>query len=273
MTSNPFAAYLPPVSNAATPATETANPYAAFLPKSDAGQLTAPTPELGGNRPEEGFLGRISAGLGIEPPPPGRSPGEFLGEMLSNVPESAGQVGADLWSAVTNPIDTLQAVAGAAAGGGQLLKEKLGLPVVGMFGEHRDKARAVGDFYNQRYGGGQEFLDTVRTDPVGAALDIGGAMTGGAGLAARAPGAAGRVARAVVAADPTGRVINAAGKAVKGRRARTPRNREFIAAAPTPENLRAEAGKLYDKAEASGSGPTTSTSLPMRHYPNSLVSG
>ena len=120
------------------------------------------------------------------------------------------------------------------------------------FDDHRDEARAVGAFYSDRYGGGQEILDTIREDPFGALLDAGGIAAGGAGLAVRAPGAAGRVARAVVQSDPTGRVINAAGKAVKDRLPRTPGAKEFIAAAPGPEQLRAQGSNLFEQAEKSG---------------------
>ena len=191
--------------------------------------------------------------------------GEYLGEMIGNVPSSAAQVGSDLWSAVTNPVDTLQAVAGAGVGGVQLAKDALGVPSPGLFGEHRDTARAVGDFYSGRYGGGQEFLDTVRTDPVGAALDIGGLLSGGAAAGARLPGVAGRLARAITHADPVaagGRAVAAGGRvaeqAIQARRS-TPSTKQFIADAPGPEQLRAQGSALFEAAEASGvrfkSGP------------------
>ena len=185
-------------------------------------------------------------------PEPERSAGQYLGEMLGNVPGSVGGAFKDLATAIFNPFDTAAAIGGAATGGMQLLKDKLGGPSLGWLDDHRDEARAVGQHYSDRYGGGQEILDTIREDPFGAALDVGGVLTGGAGLAARAPGAAGRVARAVVQADPTGRAIGAAGKAISERLPKTPGSREFIEGAPSPENLRAEGGKLYDKADASG---------------------
>ena len=176
----------------------------------------------------------------------------YAGETLANIPGSAGRAIADLATALFNPIDTATAIGGAATGGMQLLKDKLGGPSLGWFDDHRDKARAVGEFYSDRYGGGSEIANTVRTDPVGAALDVGGLLTGSAGLAARAPGTAGRIGRAVLDADPTSKVVGAAGRAIQERLPRTPGNREFIADAPSPENLRAEAGKLYDQADASG---------------------
>ena len=181
-----------------------------------------------------------------------RSALRYAGETIANIPGSAGRAIADLATAIFNPIDTATAIGGAATGGVQLLKDKLGGPSLGWFDDHRDKARAVGEFYSDRYGGADEIADTIRTDPFGAALDVGGVLTGGAGLAARAPGAAGRVGRAVLNADPTGRAVSAAGKAIQERLPRTPGNREFIEGAPTPDQLRGQAGALYDKAEASG---------------------
>ena len=134
----------------------------------------------------------------------------------------------------------------------QLLKDKIGVPTLGLLDDHRAEGRAVGEYYGDRYGGGQEILDTIREDPFGAALDATGLVTGGAGLAARAPGVTGRVARAVLDADPTAKAVGSAGKAIQERLPRTPGNREFIEGAPGPDQLRGQAGELYDKAEASG---------------------
>ena len=182
----------------------------------------------------------------------GRSALGYAAETVGNIPGSAGRAISDLASALWSPIDTASAIGGAVAGGGQLLGDQLGIPDTGLLADHRDKARAVGQHYTDRYGGGQETLDTIREDPFGAMLDAGGLLTGGAGLAARAPGAAGRIGRAVLDADPAGKAIGAAGQAVRDRLPTTPSNREFIADAPTPETLRGQAGELYREADASG---------------------
>ena len=230
MSENPLAAF----STATAPqsAPRPANPLAAFSTASASPQAPqAPmTPE-----PEQE-----------------RSPLRYAGETLANLPGSAGRAIADLATALFNPIDTATAIGGAATGGMQLLKDKLGGPSPGWFDDHRDKARAVGEFYSDRYGGGQEILDTIREDPFGAALDVGGILTGGAGLAARAPGAAGRVGRAVLDADPTRRVASAAGKAIQERLPTTPSRKEFIADAPSPDQLRGQGSALFEAAEKSG---------------------
>ena len=230
MPENPLAAFSTATSPQSAP--RPANPLAAFSTASASPQAPqAPmTPE----------------------PQQGRSAGQYLGEMLGNVPGSVGGAFKDLATAIFNPIDTATAIGGAATGGMQLLKDKIGGPSLGWLDDHRDEARAVGEFYSDRYGGGQEILDTIREDPFGAALDAGGILTGGAGLAARAPGAAGRVGRAVLDADPTRRVASAAGKAIQERLPRTPGNKQFIADAPGPEQLRAQGSKLFNQAEKSG---------------------
>ena len=136
---NPLAAYIGTPSPA-QPATRSTNPLARFVNDGDLGQ-SAPEPE--------------------------RSALDYIGEMIGNVPGTAVDAASDFWSAVSSPIDTAKMIGGAALGAGQLAKDALGIPSPGLFGEHRDSARAVGTHYSDRYGGGQEFLDTLRTDPVG----------------------------------------------------------------------------------------------------------
>ena len=229
---NPLAAYIRTASPA-QPATRSTNPLTRFV---NEGQ-SAPAPAA---------------------PEPERSALDYVGEMIGNVPGTAVDAASDFWSAVSNPIDTAKMIGGAALGAGQLAKDALGIPSPGLFGEHRDSARAVGTHYADRYGGGQEFLDTLRTDPVGTALDVAGVLTGGAGAAARLPGTAGRLAQAIVKADPIaagGRAVVAGGRAAetayRGRRS-TPSTKEFIEGAPGPDQLRSQGSDLFTAADASG---------------------
>ena len=83
------------------------------------------------------------------PPETDRSVGEYLGEMLGNVPSSAGAVATDLWEAVTNPIDTGKALGAAAVGGVQHAKDALGIPTTNLWGDQRPAASAVADYYGQ----------------------------------------------------------------------------------------------------------------------------
>ena len=226
---NPLAAFS--TATAQQPATRSENPLARFVNDGQPGQ-SAPEPE--------------------------RSVMDYIGETVSNIPSSAGAVASDLWEAVTNPLDTAAALGGAALGAGQLAKDALGIPSPGLLGEHRDTARAVGDFYSARYGGFDEIADTLRTDPVGAAMDVAGILTGGGAAAARVPGTAGKLARSIVQADPIpagGRAVAAGGRAaeqaIQARRS-TPSTRQFIEGAPGPEQLRAQGSALFEAAEASG---------------------
>ena len=227
-----------------------ANPLAAFSTSSPA----QPTP-----RPENP-LARFATNDGQSgpAPEPSRSALDYLGETISNIPSSAGAVASDLWQAVSNPLDTAAALGSAVMGGGQLLKDAVGLPSPGLLGEHRPAARAVGDFYSERYGGFDALADTLRTDPIGTALDFGGVLTGGAAAGARVPGTAGKLARSIVQADPVaaaGRAAAAAGRAgevaYRGRSG-TPSKAQFIADAPGPEALQRQGSQLFEQAEKSG---------------------
>ena len=136
---------------------------------------------------------------------------------------------------MTDPVGTAEAIGSAAVGGVQLLKDELGIPVTGAFGDQREAARAVGEHYADRYGSGQALLDTMRTDPVGFAADAFGVVSG-----------VGGVGRTVTGAAAPAR---AAAKAAKGK---TPSKREIVRKAPSKEALRREANMLYKAAEDAG---------------------
>ena len=167
--------------------------------------------------------------------PTTRTTGQYLKETLSNVPRSGINLVGDLAHAVMNPIDTVGNIADVAAGG---LRKALPKSVSAFIdsvdpatnakqNQQRmdDKATAVGEVYANRYGGGQNILDTIRTDPVGAVGDV-SALLGGAGAALKvAPGmgkAATVASKVGSAIDPTlaalrgvGKVANATGKVGK----------------------------------------------------------
>ena len=231
-----------------------ANPLASYIRTASPAQPTARSTNPLARFVNDGDIGQSAP----EPAEPERSVMDYIGETASNIPSSAGAVASDLWQAVSNPLDTAAALGSAAMGGGQLLKDALGIPSPGLFGEHRPAARAVGQHYSDRYGGFDEIADSLRTDPVGTALDVGGVLTGGAAASARLPGTAGRLAQAIVKADPIaagGRAVVAGGRAAetayRGRRS-TPSTKEFIEGAPGPEALQRQGSDLFTAAEASG---------------------
>ena len=128
----------------------------------------------------------------------------------------------------------------------------MGIPTMDTFGDHRSAASGVANYYGDRYGGGQEILDTIREDPVGAGLDLGGVLTGAAAAGARAPGVAGRLAQAITNADPVVAAGRGVARGAEAFRNRAPSNKKFIAEAPSPNQLQGQASTLFQQAEQSG---------------------
>lgn len=158
---------------------------------------------------------------------PRRSVGNILGSAVMNLPKSAAQFGHDVAQPFLHPIDTGQNLANIGRG----VIQKLGLQApnirgLGMVdptqrpeGEQRDYtpyADAVGRFLVQRYGSMEAIENTLATDPVGLAADLSMVLSGGGGIAARAPGIAGRAGEAARAVGRAIDPITAAGHAVSG---------------------------------------------------------
>lgn len=120
------------------------------------------------------------------PPPVTAQPGFQFDEMLANLGPSAKQAGSNIAQAVMNPLDTAAAVGKSLVGGIQNVRDKLPTPlqytapfalamgadVLGA--DYRPEADAVGEALAARYGGKDELLNTLETDPVGAGLDVAG---------------------------------------------------------------------------------------------------
>ena len=129
-------------------------------------------------------------------------------QAIQNIPESGMKFFKDIWQAVRHPIETGGTLYDVADGAVRLM-------VPGGDSPNEAKARMVGKFFADRYSTMQGFKRAVATDPVGVMGDFATALTGGGGLAARAPGVAGQVAGAArklgAAIDP----VNLAGKGAK----------------------------------------------------------
>lgn len=119
-------------------------------------------------------------------------------QAIQNVPESGQQFFMDMWNAVSHPIDTGATLAKVASGAARLM-------VPGGAHPTEDMARAVGDFFADRYGTVRGFKQAVATDPVGVMADISSVFTGGGMAAARAPGIVGKAGRI---AQQAGRVTD-----------------------------------------------------------------
>ena len=108
------------------------------------------------------------------------------GMAMENLPASAKQFAGSLYEMVTSPIETMDAVTKIGAGALQLGLENIGLGSL-VSGLGRDEqsiqmARKVGEFFVDRYGSEEAAMNTLATDPVGAAADVAGLLTGTGGV-------------------------------------------------------------------------------------------
>lgn len=212
------------------------------MPPPTPGPQAAPQPvarDAGGTPSYEmdwSYLGDAANWLGDRL---GTIPG-YLGQTAANIPRSAENVATGLWDAATDPLGTAEGLGKLAVGTGQAINEAVGLPewarIPGSdlgLGDQRATAAAAGQALADRYGGWEELGATFRDDPAGFGLDLaglGGGVAGAARLAGRgAPAAAGR---APAPRPETGR--------------------EFIANAPTTEQLRVQGGRMFDAADKAG---------------------
>jgi len=116
------------------------------------------------------------------------------GLMQENFAESGKQMASDIWQMVSNPVETVSAV--ADLGKGVASKVIPGLEL------DESAADAFGEFIVKRYGGdeGDAFAGLRRTlasDPVGAVSDLSAFFTGGGTAVAKGAGIAGKGARVV----------------------------------------------------------------------------
>ncbi len=114
--------------------------------------------------------------------------GDVGSDALENLPSSAKKFGGDVYEAVRHPLDTAKAM------------YDLGVGVLQLFTPdvqpNEEKARAVGQFFAERYGGLENIKRTLAKDPVGAIGDISMVLSGGGSVAARMPSVSGKVGRA-----------------------------------------------------------------------------
>jgi hypothetical protein len=117
-------------------------------------------------------------------------------QAIANLKPSAQKFGSDILQTVLHPIDTAENIVDLGKGVYQLMTP----------GEQPEEAaaRAVGQFFADRYGGWENFKKTMATDPVGFLADMSTALSGGATLAARVPATAGKLSG----------ILKAAGKAI-----------------------------------------------------------
>ncbi len=121
---------------------------------------------------------------------------QVAGQAVTNIPSSALQYGKDIFTAVTDPIGTAKSI-------GEL---GLGIIQLAIPGEqaNEQQAKAVGQYFANRYGGMENLKKTIATDPVGFLGDASVLFTGGGALA----GKVGGLKEIAEVAKKTGQVID-----------------------------------------------------------------
>ena len=120
-------------------------------------------------------------------------------QALSNVDESSKQLFNDIITPLLSPVQTAKDMY-------SLGKSVVSL-IPGIEGDD-STARAVGNFFKDRYGSLESIKQTFATDPVGMLSDVSVIFTGGSML----PGKVGKISKIASIADP----VNVATQAVKG---------------------------------------------------------
>lgn len=98
-------------------------------------------------------------------------------ELPANFLPSAGKFVGDIYQSVSHPIDTAKGLGNIALGAAEKL-------IPGEQGKEQ-YADAVGQFFKNRYGGLDKLKETIITDPVGFASDLGTVLSGGGAIASK----------------------------------------------------------------------------------------
>jgi len=123
---------------------------------------------------------RKYAGEQMPPEPSSMSAQDVMGGAISNLGPSARQYGEDIYTAVSDPINTAKSIY-------ELGKSVVELAIPGEQG-NEELARGVGKFFAERYGTLENIKRTIASDPVGFLGDASMLFTGGGSLAAKVPG-------------------------------------------------------------------------------------
>lgn len=185
---------------------------------------------------------------------------EDLMTAASNVPSSALNFGKALIEPIISPVQTAKALGNIASGfisktgrPGDFLREGDAAPTVEELARRkRDEAGAdaVAQFYKDRYGSVEGFKKALTTDPVGVAADAATVLTLGGGLAARAPGAVGKVGEAM---QTVGRAVDPVNAALEGARL-AGKTAGYVASVPLGRTTGVGSNMVRQAAEAGMEG-------------------
>lgn len=165
---------------------------------------------------------------------------ELAGKTLVNTPKSAFELTKNVATAVTKPVQTAKALGTAVKGAGAFVGEKLlentgfgnrllekanqyrseqGLPLLQTDEQGNlqaedtqalETAKQLGGFFAERYGGVENFKESVVEDPVGVLADV-AAVLSGAGLATKSLGEASKISKI----SEVGQTLQKAGQVVE----------------------------------------------------------
>jgi len=111
--------------------------------------------------------------------------GQVATGAVINFPSSLGKMASDVYTAVTNPVETITGVLDIGAGTLQNLLPDQIVNFVGKDQASIDKANMVKQFYKDRYGSIEGAKTALATDPAGVLSDMSLFLTGGASLASK----------------------------------------------------------------------------------------
>ena len=132
-------------------------------------------------------------------------------KAIGNVPSSAINLGSNVISAVTHPIDTATNITKTAAGAGEAIGHAVGLGDKTQIRSEEQQFYDLANALKQRYGGIENIKKTLIEDPVGVAADISALFSGGAGVASKLGMAktAGELSKASQFVEPTNLISKA----------------------------------------------------------------
>lgn len=228
--------------------------------------------------------------------------GFSFGEMVSNIPSSAGKFIGDVANSVIHPADTANAIQGLISGfsnkAGRNIANaapeglrsagvdvyntiaNIDVPLIDIPGlpdkpvqtdqsgkilPHPDEAAADAavNFYSDRYGSGDAAINTVEKDPVGALADLSVLLSGGGMAASKIPG----LAKAGGAVSKAGALTNPANLIASGVRL----GGQGVAKAlpkTLPHTMYAKAAKFSTQLSPAERARISETSLKHKILPN-----
>lgn len=157
----------------------------------------------------------ITAPDAAAPQPEGMGMKDMAVQAGKNLPSSALEFGKNMIYPFLHPIDTANAMKDVGLGALQKIRNLSPPDLRGSAPPFDTSAiDAVGQHFQERYGGGENIKGTIAKDPVGALADASLALTGGATLPARVPGVVGKVGQIAQTAGRVADPVNIASRAV-----------------------------------------------------------